>query len=377
MKVLILTENVGGGHDACAKSIKDYLLSADNSNSCIISSAMIYTSANLAKAISDVHIFAYRFVPEATRLFFYIYSKISEKGSISEKSITYSTLTKGADKLYEFITNNDFDAVLCCHVLAALIVSKIKKNHPDFKPKVSFIATDFENDLSGTENNLDYYFIPDATLSEAFEKMGIPKEKIIESGIPVRAMFYSKTPKKQAKKELGLDPDCRHLLVMSGSMGAGSIEDVVIHLTSEKLPDKTEITVICGNNESLLKKLNSVCMNRDNFHIIGFVDNISLYMDSADLYVTKPGGLSTSEAAVKHLPMVLIDTVGGCETSNLYFYSHIGLAKTAKTKKKIASYCVELLGNPAILKKMSESMSKTKEELNSAKIIIDTIERSL
>ncbi|MFR7461994.1 MAG: hypothetical protein ACLUW8_14630 [Subdoligranulum sp.] len=44
-------------------------------------------------------------------------------------------------------------------------------------------------------------------------------------------------------------------------------------------------------------------------------------MQASDLFLTKPGGLSTSEAMAAELPMVLIDAVAGCETHNLNFFS--------------------------------------------------------
>lgn len=55
-------------------------------------------------------------------------------------------------------------------------------------------------------------------------------------------------------------------------------------------------------------------------HVLGTVNNVPQLMQASDLFLTKPGGLSTSEAMAAELPMVLIDAVAGCETHNLNFF---------------------------------------------------------
>ena len=72
---------------------------------------------------------------------------------------------------------------------------------------------------------------------------------------------------------------------------------------------------------------------------------MSRLMDSADLYLTKPGGISVTEASVKTLPMVFIDAVAGCEEYNLRFYLSVGGAATEKEIPELAALCAELLTN--------------------------------
>ena len=82
-------------------------------------------------------------------------------------------------------------------------------------------------------------------------------------------------------------------------------------------------------------------------------------MDSADLFITKPGGLSTAEASVKGLPMILDNAVSGCEQYNLEFFCRVGAAVTADDETEIARLCVELLGNEELLEKMSKALVRT------------------
>ena len=79
-------------------------------------------------------------------------------------------------------------------------------------------------------------------------------------------------------------------------------------------------------------------------------------MDSADLYLTKPGGLSTSEALAKALPMVLIDAVAGCESYNLRHFTEMGGAVTAPSVEDLTALCLELLKDPQRRWKMETAL---------------------
>ena len=64
----------------------------------------------------------------------------------------------------------------------------------------------------------------------------------------------------------------------------------------------------------------------------GYVDNVDVFMDAADCIVTKPGGLTTSEALAKGLPMIMNNPVPGQEDRNVEFLLNAGAAiKVSKT----------------------------------------------
>ena len=90
--------------------------------------------------------------------------------------------------------------------------------------------------------------------------------------------------------------------------------------------------------------------------ILGQVDDVPLLMHSADVFLTKPGGLSTSEAVASRLPMVLIDAVAGCEEHNLDFFLRAGMAVTADTPDAIADAALALAHDDARLAEMRRAM---------------------
>ena len=130
--------------------------------------------------------------------------------------------------------------------------------------------------------------------------------------------------------------------MMTGSMGCGPMEELT-QLLANSLPTEYDVTVACSSNRQLLRRMERKFEDRPNIHVCGYIGNVSAMMDSADLFLTKPGGISTTEAMVKGLPMVLVNVVGGCETPNLEFFVSHGGAATADTPEAIAALCKRLL----------------------------------
>ena len=102
-------------------------------------------------------------------------------------------------------------------------------------------------------------------------------------------------------------------LMMGGANLPG--EDIGLSPSEDPhLPDdgEWEITVVCGNNTSLQAELKVQYTGQPNVHIRGYEQQMPLLLSSADLYLTKPGGLSTTEALAAAVPMVFVDAVARC-----------------------------------------------------------------
>jgi len=188
-------------------------------------------------------------------------------------------------------------------------------------------------------------------------------------------MFFEQCSTKRAKESLDLDPDGKHMLLMCGSMGCGPIRPLLKELMLYR-NEKWDITVICGRNQKLKQKLEMQYAETEGIHIKGYVENISLYMDSADLYLTKPGGISVTEAAVKQLPMVLVDAVAGCEDYNRLFFLRNGGAKTGSNVKEVAEVCRMMMEDEEKLQKMKTCLEKT-ENHNAAEVIYRKMKKAV
>ncbi len=352
MKTLILSCNTGEGHNSCARAIKEYYESVGEI--CNIEDSLAFVSKRVSDIISKWHVRIYRRVPG---LFNRGYNLLEDHPRLSnERSAIYRMIAIGAKKLTAHIKEEGYGSVICTHVISASMLSYAIERYGLTLASSGLLITDYTCHPLSSDSRLDVCFMPDESLREEFITRGVPEEKIWATGIPVRKQFFSRTPKPEAKREVGLDPGCRHLLVMCGSMGCGPIPDLV-RSTAKRLPDGCVMTVICGTNKKLLTELTREYAGSLKVRVLGFTDQVSLLMDSADLYLTKPGGISVTEAAVKGLPMVYVNAVAGCEDGNLRFFVERGGAVTDDDIGKLAETCVSLMLDDGALARMSKNLA--------------------
>ncbi len=341
MRTLILSCNTGEGHNSCAKAIREVFVA--KGEQCDIVDALSMVSPKFSDFVSRGHVFIYRRLP---RLFSWGYEKTEEYAeSHGENAALYKLFNKGADALSCKIRDGGYNCVICTHPFASLMLAEAGRRY-DLHIRTAFVATDYTCSPTVAEGKVDTYFIPAESLLQEFAAAGVPEGKIVPSGIPVRQMFYEKHSQQEAKQAFGIQPQSRHIVMMCGSMGCGPIRELVDALAQD-MPEHTELTVVCGTNEKLKEQLSQKYAEHSRIHIHGFVRNVSLLMDSADLYITKPGGISVTEAAVKGVPMVLMEAVDGCERYNGDFFVKLGGAVSEKEVTALHSQIDRLLTDDA------------------------------
>lgn len=350
MPTLILTCSTGQGHNSCARAIKEYY--DLQGEACVIEDVLGFVSPALSKMICWGHVTMYRHFHGLFQIG-YGYSE-NHSAMFREKSSIYKLLTLGTKNLHSCIEEGHFDQVICTHVFASLMLTHLQKIY-QLPICTSLVATDYTCNPGTRESRVDLHFIPDTPLSVYYECPAISDKQIVSSGIPVRQMFYHHTPKNEAKLAFGIPTTHSHLLMMCGSMGCGPMKKLSKALC-QVLPDNINVTVVCGTNRSLFRSLQRKYRKSDNIHILGYVQDMSKLMDSADLYLTKPGGISVTEAAVKNLPMVFIDAVAGCEEYNKIYFIKKRAAKTGKNVKEITDVCSDVLTNPIELDEMKKNL---------------------
>ncbi len=346
MSVLILSANTGQGHNSCAQALQ--AVYAARGIPCEIRDTLAYLSPEVSKLVSGGHVLMYRKMPRLLSASYH--SAERHPGAYTERSPLYKFLASGVKKLLPEIRQGGYDTVICVHVFAALMVTELCRRYP-MGLRTAFLATDYTCSPTCSDLRLDRYFVPPG-LTEDFLRAGLPRERILETGIPIRGAFQTAGDKAAAKAAFGVDPRHRHLLVMCGSMGCGPMEELV-RAIGLGLPEDCELTVVCGTNHSLYRHLTQAHEGQNRIHVQGYVENMGELMDGADLYLTKPGGISVTEAACKGLPMVLVNAVAGCEDDNLRYFTGLGAAVTAGTTEELAALCLSLLEGPRALGAMA------------------------
>ena len=365
MRTLILSCNTGEGHNSCAKAIKDVF---DERNlPCDMEDSLRFISPGVSRMICKGHTFIYRNIPI---LFTKGYTGAEKhSGVFREDKPIARFLCRGTDALAKFIRSNGYDHVICVHPFVGIAMRDVLRHHP-MNIRLSIVATDYTCNPGTEQCPADWFFSPDPTLQDRFTDQGISPSRIIASGIPVRQTFYDRENRETAKLACCIAPGHKHLLVMSGSMGCGPIRELMDLLVAH-IPPNVEISVLASSNSSLKQTLEQKYNQNPHVHIYGFHHNISQLMDSADLFVTKPGGLSVSEAATKGLPMVLIDAVAGCEAHNLRFFCDLGGAVAAKEPKELDRLCQQLLQDDEKRAHMAAQLAPFAQR-NAANIIFET-----
>ena len=349
MRLLILSCNTGEGHNSAAKAIKERFV--NGGWQCDIKDALAFWSPEKSKLISKGHVFIYRKMPKLFGVSYRFEENHPPKDG--DESLIYELVIKGCNSLYEFLQTEKYDAVVCTHVFSAMMMTELKKRRK-INIRSYFVATDYTCSPGVNQTAMDAYFIPHKKLIKEFADNGLPMSRIIPSGIPVRCDFYNKTEPQKAKRTLSLPQDKRVALLMCGSMGCGPIKDLA-ELLPQQLPEDALLVIICGNNVKLYRSLTKYPLP-ENVRVIGFTSRMPLYMDAAELILTKPGGLSTTEAAVKGLPMIFIDAVPGCETRNIEFFISNGCADMREGAIKLCDAVCDYLEIPSKLHKMSQTL---------------------
>ena len=362
MRVLILSSKNGGGHNSVAHALRECF--ERHGESCEIMDCLSFISDTVSQAVSHSHNFVYRRIPD----FFGTSYEWTENNDtlFQENGKARKLLSLGADDLGHFILSGGYDTVLCTHVFAAMMLSDAIVKYR-LSVKTAIIETDYTNTPGCTANQMDYHFVPSSEIREDLISRGIRAESVMVSGIPVCDAFYHTVEASKAKELFNISQSHKHLLFMCGSMGSGPVPQIMEKLVS-KIDTNTEITVVCGSNRLLYRQLQGKYAGQHQIHLLGYSDNIPLLMDSADVLLTKPGGITITEAAVKRLPLVLVNTVSGCEEYNLNTFLRSGAALTGKSPSELASVCLRLLSDEALRLTLCNAL-QTLVESNDREII--------
>ena len=361
MRTLILTCNTGQGHNSSAAAVKDYF--DNNGEFCCLCDSLKFSSGIISGIIAHGHVYIYRHMPgvfDKGYTFSESHGKVFRKGSLF-----YKIITVGAKKLYKYITENEIDTIVCVHPFAAMLVGEMNIRYKT-KIRTALVATDYTCVPATDCSDMDMYFVPHRDVIPEFTRCGIPEEKIYVSGIPIRQEFFEKRKQKNDSDFTEFPRDKKVILMCCGSMGCGPMKKL-----SEKILENSDgntfVTAICGNNSRLYKKLSK--KQSDNFMAVGYTDRMCDYMRACDVFLTKPGGVSTTEAAVLGTPMFFVNAVGGCEMRNFNFFKEKSCAFTAESNRDIPKAIVDLLGNSDKLETITENLNENFGEKNSAEYI--------
>ena len=319
MRVLILSITAGQGHHAAGKSLSDALIRRGAE----VLTIDVYKEINrlLYDGVNRGYLLSTKYAPAAYRHFYTLFENKDKCGKHSISSLVNMLL---GNKFDHNIEEFHPDFIICTHIFSAQVVNELKRQGRYLDVPTLGIVTDytihpFWQDIP----YIEYINLASDLLYNKAVRRGIERKRLCSFGIPVQEKFSTKISKEEARTALNIPVDKPVALVMAGSMGYGNMSAIVESMESLNL-DLT-ILAVCGKNDRQKKKLLDL-PPRKNRLVFGYVNNVDIMMDAADCIVTKPGGLTVTEAMAKKLPMILVNPIPGQEERNVDFLLNNGIA---------------------------------------------------
>lgn len=181
-----------------------------------------------------------------------------------------------------------------------------------------------------------------------------PEGQVSVTGIPIHPAFSRSYSRAELRLQFGFNPAVPTVLVMGGSWGL--IEDgVEIFRRLSQRSQAWQVFFVCGKNQQLWESLMKEKRQLNARAIVTpFIENIHEVMAASDLIITKPGGMTTTEAVALEVPMLLYKPLPGQEEDNARFLLHRGVAKQATDVRDVVAQAEVLLANPETLDAMRE-----------------------
>ncbi len=344
-KILIFTASIGGGHNEAASCLEkeftqhgfivkkvDVLLAISKSLDSFISGSCKIIVNNFPRLYGNLY-------------------DISNNEK-TNKLINASLSKIAKDKIYNMILEENPDLIISTHSFPICIVGSLKEKGLINKPFIS-VVTDFEAHKIYVNHNVDAYIVASEHTGKTLLSQGVAKEKIFPYGIPIKTEFFNKCNIAPVNKKPF------QILLMAGSLGLKSMTKVLDSIIT--LEGDYHVVAVCGSNVKLKFSIETEYANlikNNKITIYGFTNNIPFIMENSDILITKPGGLTVSEAIAKKIPMIIPYYIPGQEKENLDFLLKRGVAIYVYRIKEIRNLIEYIMKNPEVINYMKKNMEK-------------------
>lgn len=338
-RLLILSCDTGDGHNTAANAIQEAWTASGGYS--VMVDAMHLVGPETQKRVKNSYFYL---AMKAPRVFGRLYrtgNLWSKKLSKYVPSPVYALNIVLAKQIYKYLQIRSFDAVICTQLFPMLSLTNLVRNNLLEIPSFA-VFTDYACYPFMVESELDVYFTPNAEVIDLCVEEGMPKENFIASGIPVAAKFRTDTTRAEARRKLGYREDEVLYLLMGGGMGYGSPAELCTEIFAR---DKhAKVLFLYGKNKKVAERLD-IMFPHGELELIPFTTDVPTYMKAANVLLTKPGGLSSTEAIVVGTPLVHTTPIPGIETLNLNYFVNQGISVSGKDAAGCAEAAVNLVHN--------------------------------
>jgi processive 1,2-diacylglycerol beta-glucosyltransferase len=353
MRILIATITAGAGHLAAAAAL-DEAWRASHPNDVIERIDLLTFFSPLHKKIySDGYV---RIVERAPELWGMVFKRTDNaKTTRRLNQLKNAFPSTSRSRFVRHVKRFKPDVVICTHYLPLEMLNNMCRRNSEFDPLIVSVVTDFEAHALWMDACVDLYCVAAEETKSRLVARGAADEDVIATGIPISAKFSVKIDSRAVRKTLGLRDDLPTLLVLSGGFGMGPVAEILTALDKVAKPFQT--VVVTGRNEQLRREL-AIQDRQHPTHVLGFASNMHELMTVADLVITKPGGLTSSEALALGKPLFILNPIPGQEAANSDFLLERGAAGKVNRVEDLSYRIEQLLGS-----KKLEAMAKNAKSL--------------
>ncbi len=350
-KILLLSCSTGEGHNSAARAIREQIDGAGIESE--IADPISFRGKRSQRFVSSCY---NNMIKNTPSLFGLVYKAGLIYDSTGMPSPVYMANSSYAESLWEYIEEKGYEAVISTHIFGMEALTAVRRKLGKYIPSYG-VLTDYTIIPFFGDSRLDGFFVPHETLKISLAEKGVPNDTIFVTGIPVAAKFRNRYEKSEARKLLGIPEQGKVYLVMSGGVGGGNLLGLCDELI-KAVDDGSRIYVLTGRNEGIKRKIEEKYSDIPQITAVPFTNDVNIYMNGADVLLTKPGGLSSTEAAVANIPLVHINAIPGCESENVKFFENHGMSVSAKNVREAASAAVSLADDPASSENMLENQRR-------------------
>jgi processive 1,2-diacylglycerol beta-glucosyltransferase len=268
----------------------------------------------------------------------WVYKKMAyqSKGARSYKYYEFLFM----EKVKQIIEQEKPDLIICTHAFPSYFMSRLKSKGQCNIPVINVYTDFFINDVWGREA-IDYHFVPSQSVKNKLIKQnGIPEHRVMVTGIPTNEQFEPKV--ESTNNSYGR---CR-ILVSGGSVGLGNIAEML----KENNNTNIEYYVLCGSNKTLFQKLKQ--LQNPNIHPLPYIssrEEMDALYNQVDAIITKPGGVTISEALKKELPIFIHSALPGQEEINLKLLTELKLVRILNQQQPLEEQINQFFKNPILI----------------------------
>lgn len=309
-KIMISYASYGGGHLSAAKNLKEYIEKNYPDYEVFLFDCMKYINRVIDKVCGSTYSRITTDIPWFWgKIYYHTQEPIFEKIlALSNKLLSY--------KLGKLLKESRPDIIISTHFFVSHMCA-ILKQKGKITSKLATVITDFGedpyNEWTSNHEFIDYIFVAHNKIKNKLIEKGINPNKIFDTGIPISDKFLKIYNKTQLLEELGLNEHKKTVLFFGGGeLGLGKSKTLNIFECVVKDFSNIQIIAISGKNESLknhFEKIVSENHKTENVKILGFTDKVAELMSVSDFVITKPGGLTSTEALVSNLPVIAINPI--------------------------------------------------------------------